>query len=118
MFLDGAHNVAAAREIARWARTRGRPVHLVVGMMARKDTRGFFRALAGSVGRIVCVPIPGHADSTPAEELAAAAREAGHADAVAAPSPLAALALFPAGARGDLLVTGLALSRGRDTERP
>ncbi len=99
LWLDSGHNPAAgaalAEAIAAWD---DRPTGLVVGMLETKDSEGFLAPLAGHVGAVGCVAIPGEAASRTAEDLAAAARAAG-LDAAPCPSVEAALdhlaAAFP-----------------------
>jgi dihydrofolate synthase / folylpolyglutamate synthase len=72
LWLDGAHNPAAARAIADHFRGLDRPFHLIVGLLANKDAAGVlepFRALAST---IQAVPVPDH-DHHPPEALAAQA---------------------------------------------
>ncbi|WP_380786437.1 bifunctional folylpolyglutamate synthase/dihydrofolate synthase [Sphingomonas sp. R86521] len=75
LWLDGAHNPNAAQPVARALRTlaRGRPVTLVLGMLANKDADAVLRILAPSVQRLIAVPIPGHAHHA-SDALAALAR--------------------------------------------
>ncbi len=51
LWLDGGHNPHAARALAEAARSLkargGRPVALIVGLLARKDAAGVFEALRG-----------------------------------------------------------------------
>ncbi len=67
LWLDGAHNPNAAQPVARALTTlaRGRPVTLVLGMLANKDAEAVIRILAPSVGHVVAVPVPGHAHHAP-----------------------------------------------------
>ena len=67
LWLDGAHNPSAAQPVARALRAlaAGRPVSLVVGMLANKDAHGVLRVLAPSVSRVIAVPVPGHAHHAP-----------------------------------------------------
>ena len=79
LWLDGAHNPAAARAIAPFVDGEsfsGRPVHLVCGLLANKDVAGVLRPFAGSPVLIHPVPVPGH-DHHPPEALAAEARKLG-----------------------------------------
>ncbi len=78
LWLDGAHNVAAAAAI-RPAIARiadGRPVTLIWGMLANKDAAGVLAELTPVVTRTIAVPTPGHAHHTP-DALARLARDAG-----------------------------------------
>ena len=50
LWLDGGHNPAAARVVAdhlRAAVPAGKPLHLVMGLLANKDATGVLRAFAG-----------------------------------------------------------------------
>jgi dihydrofolate synthase / folylpolyglutamate synthase len=80
LWLDGAHNPHAARALAdaaqRLATRDGRPLALIVGMLGRKDARGFFEAFAALRPRLFVTGF--HSESaTPPETLAEAARAAG-----------------------------------------
>ena len=68
LWLDGAHNPSAAKPVARALRTlaRGRPVSLVVGLLANKDAAGVLAALSPAIAEVVAVPVPGHAHHAPA----------------------------------------------------
>jgi dihydrofolate synthase / folylpolyglutamate synthase len=75
LWLDGGHNPAAGRAIADFFRNRlapGRAFHLILGMLANKDLRGFLEPFAGSGAHIYAVPVPGHAHHDAADVIAAA----------------------------------------------
>jgi dihydrofolate synthase/folylpolyglutamate synthase len=75
LWLDGGHNPAAGRAIADFFRNRlapGRPFHLILGMLANKDLRGFLEPFAGSGAHIHAVPVPGHAYHDAADVILAA----------------------------------------------
>jgi dihydrofolate synthase / folylpolyglutamate synthase len=93
LYLDGAHNEAAAAVVADWARESGdlRPLHLVCGLRATKDAAKFFARLASVARRVRTVPIPGDALSIAPPALAEAARAAGIADAEPAADLAAAM---------------------------
>jgi dihydrofolate synthase/folylpolyglutamate synthase len=79
LWLDGGHNPAAARMVAdhlRAAVPAGRPLHLVMGLLANKDATGVLRAFAGRHATLHAVPVPGHEHHAPAE-LAAMAKHVG-----------------------------------------
>lgn len=76
LWLDGGHNPAAARVVAehlRGAVPAGRPLHLVMGLLANKDMAGVLHAFAGRHATLHAVPVPDHECRAPAD-LAAAAR--------------------------------------------
>lgn len=84
LWLDGGHNPAAGRALAEQGRQwRGKPLHLVVGMMSAKDPIGFLKPLAPRVVRLRAVPILGASGSLPAEALADAAERLAIASAPA-----------------------------------
>ena len=79
LWLDGAHNPAAARAVADFFRAwvpAGRPFHIVFGLLTAKDAAGVLRPFRGRSATLHAVPVPGH-DYHPPEMLAAAARGAG-----------------------------------------
>jgi dihydrofolate synthase/folylpolyglutamate synthase len=80
LWLDGAHNphgaAALAEACADLSARDGRPVALVVGMLGRKDARGYFAALRELNPRIFVTGFSSPS-ATPPEILAQAARESG-----------------------------------------
>ena len=79
LWLDGGHNPAAARMVAdhlRAAVPAGKPLHLVMGLLANKDATGVLRAFAGRHATLHAVPVPGHEHHAPVE-LAAMAKHVG-----------------------------------------
>jgi dihydrofolate synthase/folylpolyglutamate synthase len=79
LWLDGAHNPAAARAVADHFRGHvpaGRPFHLVFGLLANKDAPGVLHRFRGRQANVHTIAVPGHAHHSP-EALAAVAREAG-----------------------------------------
>jgi dihydrofolate synthase/folylpolyglutamate synthase len=89
LWLDGGHNPAAGRAIADFFRARlapGRPFHLILGMLANKDLRGFLEPFAGSGVRIHAVPVEGH-EHHDAAAVAAAAESLGLSAEAAATAP-------------------------------
>ncbi|MGQ0661938.1 bifunctional folylpolyglutamate synthase/dihydrofolate synthase [Sphingosinicella sp.] len=78
LWLDGAHNPSAAREVARFVvkAARGKPLHIVCGLLSNKDAAGILAPFEGSGATLHAVPVPEHDHHGPAE-LAAVARRAG-----------------------------------------
>jgi dihydrofolate synthase/folylpolyglutamate synthase len=75
LWLDGGHNPAGARAIAEFFRARvapGRPFHILMGMLANKDLRGFLEPFAGSGVRLRAFPVPGHEHHAPEDIVATA----------------------------------------------
>jgi dihydrofolate synthase/folylpolyglutamate synthase len=76
LWLDGAHNPAAARTIAAFidgGAFTTRPLHIVCGLLAAKDLEGVLRPFSGSDAMIHAIPVPGHAHHLP-EAVAGRAR--------------------------------------------
>ncbi|HXH15428.1 MAG TPA: folylpolyglutamate synthase/dihydrofolate synthase family protein [Sphingomonas sp.] len=94
IWLDGAHNPNAAQPVALALRTlaKGRPVSLVVGMLANKDAEAVIRILSPSIDHVVAIRVPGHAHHAP-DALAEIARRFGKA-AETASDPGSALDLI------------------------
>jgi dihydrofolate synthase/folylpolyglutamate synthase len=79
LWVDGGHNPAAGKAIAAYfdpALLAGRPLHLVVGMLAAKDADGFLKPFVGAAEMLHTVPIERQAHHAP-EKLAAMARDIG-----------------------------------------
>jgi dihydrofolate synthase/folylpolyglutamate synthase len=93
LWLDGGHNPHAGRALAEAVRRLvardPRPVAMIVGMFARKDSQGFFAPFAALQPRVLATGFDSPNAAEP-EALAAAARDAGLAADVA-PSIEAAL---------------------------
>lgn len=109
--VDGAHNPAGARALARAFRELcgAPPAVLVVGMLKEKDCRGVLEALV-SPGATVIATRARSSRTEPAapEELAALAKELGAAQAWCAEPPLRAVqeACRLAGPEGTVAVCG------------
>ena len=85
VWLDGGHNEAGGRALseamADMEDHSSRPLILICGTLATKDTAAFLAAFKGLAQEVIAVPIPGeHAGRTSAE-VAAAARAMGVAAA-------------------------------------
>ena len=79
VWLDGAHNPAAARAVADFLKDAvpvERPLHIVCGLLANKDAAGMLAALSERDAVVHVVPVPGHAHHAP-EALAQVARGRG-----------------------------------------
>jgi dihydrofolate synthase/folylpolyglutamate synthase len=78
LWLDGAHNPAAARAVADHFRGLDRPFHLIFGLLANKDAPGVLDPFRGRAPTLHAIPVPDHEHHAPAA-LAAVARAAGMA---------------------------------------
>jgi dihydrofolate synthase/folylpolyglutamate synthase len=96
LWLDGGHNASAGEALAGVLDEMAAkasvpvPVSLVVGMIDTKAAENFLAPMAGRVGAVATVTIPGAPAAIPADRLAERARTAGH-DAVAKGSLIEAL---------------------------
>jgi dihydrofolate synthase/folylpolyglutamate synthase len=79
LWLDGAHNPAAAAALAAEVRQNwsDRPNAFIVGMLRTKDAAGFLAALAATTKDIVAVTVPEAPASLTAEELSDRGRSVG-----------------------------------------
>ncbi|MBE7217912.1 MAG: bifunctional folylpolyglutamate synthase/dihydrofolate synthase, partial [Caulobacteraceae bacterium] len=79
LWLDGAHNPHAAAAVADFARSLaaadGRPVALIVGLLARKDARGVLAALGGAADRLYVAGFGAEGAASPEALAQAAGRE-------------------------------------------
>ena len=76
-WLDGGHNEAAGQAISDWFtpdRLEGRPLQLIIGMLANKDADSFLAPFAGKIAHIHALPVPGHEHHPPERFAAIAAR--------------------------------------------
>ena len=76
LWLDGAHNPAAARALAKWIRSRNRPVHAILGMLETKDPENVLKPLVLECASVTAVPVHGHRCFSP-EYLATTAQAHG-----------------------------------------
>jgi dihydrofolate synthase/folylpolyglutamate synthase len=80
VWLDGGHNADAGEAIARYF--GGRPVHLIVGMLANKNPKAIIEPL--NLASLTAVPIPGSEAHPPAAFGPAANSASGVASALSA----------------------------------
>ncbi|MCE7886739.1 MAG: bifunctional folylpolyglutamate synthase/dihydrofolate synthase [Alphaproteobacteria bacterium PRO2] len=63
LWLDGGHNDDAAQALSlqaeQWARADDKKLHLVLGMMKRKDPAGFVKILQNHLSSVSFIDIPG-----------------------------------------------------------
>ncbi|MCS6879555.1 MAG: folylpolyglutamate synthase/dihydrofolate synthase family protein [Geminicoccaceae bacterium] len=92
LWLDGGHNPGAGEVLAASlpALARGRPVHLVLGMLRSKDLASFLRPLVPLIASLRTVAVPDEPASRDPREQAEIARALG-ARAESAASPLEAV---------------------------
>ena len=69
LWIDGGHNPSAGRVIGDFLREHvaaGRPLHIVLGLLASKDAGGFLAAMGQLHARFHMVPVEGHDHHAPA----------------------------------------------------
>jgi len=112
LWLDGGHNPDGGRAIAATLADLeervSRPLVLVVGMLATKDSEGFLRNFTGLARRIMAVPIQGQDKALPPDTLAETARRVGipATSCGGVESALAATARLDLEAPPRILITG------------
>ena len=81
LWLDGGHNADGGRAIANvladLEERVSKPLVLVVGMLASKDSGAFLKSFTGLARRVIALPIPDQKNSLPAEAIADTARAVG-----------------------------------------
>ena len=92
VWLDGGHNAAAADALAAAIGdlAEGRPIDIVIGMLANKDAVALVERLAPHARSVTAVPVPDHAHHAP-NALAQVALAAGVSIATTADDVAAAL---------------------------
>ncbi len=81
LWLDGGHNEAGGQALAaamgEFEDRTPRPLALICGTLATKDTTAFLRPFRGLVAQVYAVPIAGEHSARTADDVAQAARAAG-----------------------------------------
>ncbi|QSZ08242.1 bifunctional folylpolyglutamate synthase/dihydrofolate synthase [Rhizobium leguminosarum] len=81
IWIDGGHNPGAgeviAEAMANFEERQSRPLFLIIGMINTKDPVGYFKAFAGLVEKVFCVPIRGSEATIDPVILSNAAYDAG-----------------------------------------
>ena len=78
LWLDGGHNPAAGLALAEaLTRLPARPLYMICGMLNTKDIGGYLAPLAKSAVKLTGVSIPGETATLSADEICAAAQNAG-----------------------------------------
>ncbi len=63
LWLDGGHNDSAgtvlAQQIDRWnAEKHAKPVHVILGMLTRKNPVDFIKPYVSKIASVTCIPVP------------------------------------------------------------
>lgn len=81
LWLDGAHNAHAAAALAQFMADREAqqpaPLHIVIGMMERRDPDDILRPFQGLAAAVSAVPVPDQAKAAAPESIVAAAEALG-----------------------------------------
>ena len=82
LWLDGGHNLEGAQALASALQAMNhqtkRPLVLIAGLLSSKDSQGFLNQFSALAPTLYAVPIPDHAASRKAEEVADQAQKAGY----------------------------------------
>ena len=82
LWLDGGHNLEGAQALASALQTMNhqtkRPLVLIASLLSSKDSQGFLNQFSALAPTLYAVPIPDHAASRKAEEVAEQAQKAGY----------------------------------------
>lgn len=74
IWVDGGHNPAAGQILTQMMadleEKSSKPLHIIVGMLKRKDFSGFIEHFRGLAQKIICVPVPATDNGFAPEELA------------------------------------------------
>jgi dihydrofolate synthase/folylpolyglutamate synthase len=104
LWLDGGHNPAAGEALAAFLDADDpRPLHLVVGMINTKDSKGFLAPMVPLASSITAVPVPDEQASRDPEDIVQDAHELG-ASATVSSDISSALAAITKGASSPLRV--------------
>ncbi len=86
IWLDGGHNAAGGKALAdsvgELEEKLSKPLILIVGMLAHKETEAFLRSFSGLAQELYAIDIPEHSNCRPATEIAQIARKSGLNSAV------------------------------------
>ena len=78
LWLDGGHNPAAGQALKSYFNaTDKRPLHLIVGMINTKDSKGFLQAIAPLATDLRAVSVPGEQASRAPEDIVREANDLG-----------------------------------------
>lgn len=81
LWLDGGHNPDGGKVLAEamreFDRRIKRPLVMIIGMLATKDSSGFLSAFSGLAEHVIAIPVPDQKMARPPEEVAAMASSVG-----------------------------------------
>lgn len=81
LWLDGGHNPDGGKVLAMamhdFDRRQSRPLVMIVGMLATKDSSGFLASFANFATCVIAIPVPEQKMARPPEEVAAMAGQIG-----------------------------------------
>ena len=70
IFLDGAHNVAGAEQLAKFLRIDNKNTWLIIGMLNHKNITLFLRSLKKYIAGVIAIKIPGEKNAFTVKEIA------------------------------------------------
>ena len=81
LWLDGGHNPDGGKVLSEamrdFDRRTKRPLVMIVGMLATKDSSGFLASFSGLASRVFAIPVPDQKMARPPEDVAAMAASVG-----------------------------------------
>ena len=69
IYIDGSHNVLGAKVLSDYLKTIQADKHVIIGMMANKDHKGYVNCLKSSINSLICVDIPNQPNSIKGKDL-------------------------------------------------
>ena len=70
IYLDGAHNVAGAMQLAKFLRIDNKNTWLIIGMLNHKNITLFLRSLKKYIDGVIAIKIPGEKNAFTVKEIA------------------------------------------------
>lgn len=112
IWIDGGHNDSAgevlAMQAAEWGKQDDRPLHIIMGMVSRKDPKAFFDPIRPYANSLTLIPIPDEDQSFTTSDIRTRLGVTGleiHEKGDTYTAIQAVLKDFPA-SRGRILITG------------
>ena len=69
IYLDGAHNIAGAMQLANFLNKDNKNTWLIIGMLNHKNINSFLKSLKKNIAGIIAIKIPGEKNAFTVEEI-------------------------------------------------
>lgn len=110
LWIDGGHNDSAgeflAGQMLKWQSQDDKNLHLIVGMVNRKDPEKFLKPMAAYANSLTVIPIPNEATSFTEKELYDLVKKLGFKNLFMAPDVKAAITQIDHKTSARILITG------------